>query len=72
MKFPDKLYDILKWLCLIALPALNTFLGAILPGCGVGDDSIKLILTVISAVIAFIGTLIGVSNVAYKQENKDV
>lgn len=70
MKFPDKVYDVLKWLCLIALPALNAFLGAILPGCGVETDTIKLILTIISAVIAFIGALIGISTANYNKENK--
>lgn len=71
MKFPDKVYDFLKWMCLILLPALNTFLGVILPGFGLADDSIKLIITVVSAFSAFIGTLIGISNVAYKAEKNN-
>lgn len=68
MKFSDKLYNTLKWLALIALPALGAFLSAVLPQF-ISADTVSIISTVISALIAFIGTLIGISTVAYNKDN---
>ena len=65
MKFPDKVYDVLKWLCLIVLPAIVTFLLTVLPALGVSENSVNVIVTVISAVATLIGALIGVSTKAY-------
>lgn len=65
MKIPDKLYNILKWVCLIALPAVNVFLSAVLPVLGVGKQTVTAIVTIISAVGALIGALIGISTVNY-------
>lgn len=65
MKFPDKVYDVLKWLCLIVLPAIVTFLLTVLPALGVSENSVNVIVTVISAAATLIGALIGVSTKAY-------
>ena len=65
MKFPDKLYQVLKWLCLIALPAIDTFLLAVLPVLGVGESKVTVIVTIISAAATLIGALIGISTKAY-------
>lgn len=65
MKIPDKLYNILKWVCLIALPAVNVFLLAVLPVLGVEKQTITAVVTIISAVGTLIGALIGVSTVNY-------
>ena len=65
MKIPDKLYNILKWVCLIALPAVNVFLLAVLPVLGVEKQTIAAVVTIISAVGTLIGALIGVSTVNY-------
>lgn len=68
MKLKNETYDLLKSLVTIILPALATFLGIVLPEVGVPTDTTKMILTIISAVIAFIGTLIGISTNSYKIE----
>ena len=65
MKIPDKLYKILKWVCLIALPAVNVFLVAVLPVIGVEKQTVTAIVTIISAVGTLIGALIGISTVNY-------
>lgn len=65
MKISDKLYNILKWVCLIALPAVNVFLLAVLPVLGVGKQTVAAIVTIISAVGTLIGALIGISTVNY-------
>ena len=66
MKLNDKVYDVLKWICLICLPALATLYGILSKVWGLpyGTE----IVTTISAVAAFIGTLIGVSTIGYKKE----
>lgn len=71
MKFSDKMYDTLKWLCLIAIPALCVLVATVLPAVGVDPQLVKIITVVLSAVGAFIGTLIGVSTVAYNAEQVD-
>ena len=71
MKLSNKTYDALKWVCLIALPALNTFLLAVLPISGVPVETVKVVVTIVSAVATFIGTLIGISTAQYTAEAKD-
>lgn len=68
MKFSNKLYDILKWVCLVAIPALCTFLGVLLPAVDVSADITTKVITIIAAIGAFIGTLIGISTASYNNE----
>lgn len=61
----DKLYHVLKWLGLIACPALATFIGAVFPAWGIPNaDAIVLTL---NAAGVLIGALIGVSAATSKQ-----
>lgn len=67
MKLSDKMYEILKWCCLILLPALAFGYGQLseiwgLPMAEQIPKTINLIATII-------GILIGVSTYNYKQEN---
>jgi len=70
MKIPNNLYNILKWLCLIALPALSAFLGVLLPAAGVVPNVVTLVLTIIGATVTFIGSLIGISTINYNEEKE--
>lgn len=56
---PDKAYDALKWLALIALPAVAWLVGVVGPQWGLPhcDE----IVTTVNAVGLFVGALIGVS-----------
>jgi len=72
MQMSDKLYSVLKWICLVCIPALNTFLGVLLPQLEVLPDTTTKIITIIAAIGTFIGTLIGISTVAYNSvKNED-
>ena len=71
MKIPDKVYDILKWVALICIPALVTFLSVVLGVLDVDPKTVNVIVTIISAVGTLIGTLIGVSTSAYKKEKEE-
>ena len=64
---PGGLYQVLKWLGLIACPAVATFIGAVFPVWGIPNvDAITLTL---NAVGVLIGALIGVSAATSKQVN---
>ena len=62
----NKLYDYLKWLCLIALPALSTLYCSL---ASIWDwPYIEQISGTIAAVGTFLGVLLGVSTVQYNKE----
>ena len=56
---PDKAYDVLKWLALIALPAIAVFVQAVGPAWGL--PHIDQIVTTINALAVLVGALIGAS-----------
>ena len=58
-KLPNKWYDVLKWVGLIACPALATFYGVVAPLWG--WPSPENVVTTINAVGVLIGALIGYS-----------
>lgn len=61
----DKLYTILKWAALIALPSIATFIGVI--GAVWGWADTDAIVTTINAAGVLIGALIGASAATSKQ-----
>ena len=63
---PGKVYDVLKWVGLIVLPALATLVGVI--GNAWGLPYCDAIVTTIAAVGTFIGAIIGASHVKAKAE----
>lgn len=61
----DKWYDILKWIAIIALPALSTFIVVISKIWGWADMG-SMIAQTITAVAVLLGTLLGISSFSYK------
>ena len=72
VSLPSSVYDILKWISVVCIPALITFLGVVLPAAGVDPATTQMVLTIIGAVGTFIGALIGVSCYNYNKELNDV
>ena len=68
MKLSDNVYRFLKWMGLIALPALATFYGVI--GKVWELPYTAEIVTTITAVATLIGALIGVSTVNYNKDKE--
>ena len=65
MKFSNKLYDALKWIALIVLPALATFVKMLFPVWNFPySDQIA---ATIGAIDFLLGALIGLSTVKYQQ-----
>ncbi len=69
MKLPDSVYNFLKWLGLIALPALATFYGVI--GKVWDIPFTAEVVTTITALATLVGALIGVSTISYNKDSKD-
>lgn len=69
MKMNCKVYDVLKWIALIALPAVGTLYFALagIWGFPYGEE----IVGTITAIDAFLGALIGVSAATYNKTKKE-
>jgi hypothetical protein len=64
----SKVYDILKWIALVFLPALGTLYFALsgIWGLPYGEEVVGTIM----AIDTFLGALIGISNINYNKGNK--
>ena len=62
---PDKVYNILKWVGLVAIPAIATFVGTV--GHAVEWAPTTIAVTVITAAGTLVGALLGVSHVTAKE-----
>lgn len=66
MKFSNKAYDVLKWICTIVLPALGTLYFAL---SGIwGFPYAEQIVGTIVAVTTFLGVLLGISTASYNKQ----
>lgn len=61
---PDKAYNVLKWVGLVALPAVATFVGTV--GTAVEWPMTTIAVTVITAVGTLVGALLGVTTATAK------
>jgi hypothetical protein len=63
----NKVYDVLKWIALVALDAVGLFYKTIAAiwGLPLGDE----VMATCSAFSLLIGTLIGISSAQYKKQN---
>ena len=64
--FNDKWYDVLKWVAIVCLPALSTFIVVISKIWGWADLG-SMIAQTITAVAVLLGALLGVSTIQYKK-----
>ena len=65
----NKVYDLLKWVCLIVLPASGTLYLAV---AGIWDlPHAQQVVGTIAAVETFLGALLGVSSAQYQGETDD-
>lgn len=69
MIFSDKVYDVLKWVAIVALPALATFIAIISKIWGWADLGVAISQT-ITALGVLIGALLGISAISYKGAEK--
>ncbi|GMQ73500.1 phage holin [Tetragenococcus halophilus] len=62
----DKTYNLMKWIVIIAVPAVMTAIGTI--GQAIGFEQTDLFLTIIGALNTCLGTMLGISNKKYKKQ----
>lgn len=70
IKLNNKVYNVLKWVVMIAIPACATlyFALATIWGFPYGDE----VVATMTATATFIGALIGISTKSYNQSGEDV
>ncbi len=66
MKMSNNVYDWLKWIAQVLLPALGTLYAAL--GAALGWGNVDVVVSIIMAVDAFLGTLLGISTAQYNKE----
>ena len=63
----EKVYDIIKWVCLTVVPALNILISTL---CALyGWTWGNIVIGTIDAVAVFVGTILGIGSVKYKKLN---
>lgn len=70
MRFENKVYDILKWICMIFIPALSVFYVALDGAFSWGHA--ETVAVVLAAINTFIGSLIGISTINYNKQVQDL
>lgn len=63
---PDKVYNVLKWLLIVAIPALNVFLTTIFALYHI--PHIEIVVGTISAFATLLGALLGISTKTYNKK----
>lgn len=65
----NKVYDVLKWVAMIALPAVATLISVVLPLWDVCDEAtVTAVVGTITAFSTCLGTLLGVSTINYNKQ----
>lgn len=65
MKLPNNVYDVLKWVVMIALPAIAFFIGQV--GGDIGIQNVDTVVKVLNALATLMGALIGVSSYTHNK-----
>lgn len=66
MKLTNRVYDILKYIAQVFLPALTVFVGVVCKATNVPDTDI--IITIMTAFDAFLGAILKISSDKYNKE----
>lgn len=63
MIFKNKTYDILKWICMVVLPAVITFFGLV--GTTLEWSFTEPVVIIATGFDTMLGTILGISNIKY-------
>lgn len=64
--FSNKIFDLLKWISIVALPALSTFI-VVLGKIWNWGDIAPMVAQTITAVAVLLGALLGISSIQYNK-----
>lgn len=65
----NKSYDVLKWLTMIALPAISVFIKTVGTEIGISDP--ETVVLILNASTVLLGSLIGVSTLQYNSKQTE-
>lgn len=65
---PDRVYDVMKWVTMLFLPALTVLFTTVAPLWGMDAGLVDCIGGTLTAVTAFLGAVLGLSAVTGKEE----
>lgn len=65
----NKTFEVLKWVAVIVIPALATFVGVV--GKAINWEFTDITVIIITATGTFLGAVLGVSNRTYKMFSSD-
>lgn len=68
-KLSNETYNVLKWVIIIVMPSLSTFIGAV--GSEVGIANPETVVNVLNALTVMLGAWIGTSSYQYSKDDKD-
>lgn len=69
MQLDNKIYDIIKWIVQVVMPALIVAIGTI--GGAVAWEHTELTMTVLGAITTFMGASLGLSSAKYYKDEAD-
>lgn len=69
MKMKDEVYDVLKWVVMIVLPAFSVLVKSV--GTALGWAATDTAVTIVNAITLFLGACIGASNADYLKGGDD-
>jgi hypothetical protein len=69
MKLPDKVYDILKWIAMVAIPAVAT--GYVCLAAIWGWPYASEVAKTASTICTLLGTLLGISSAQYYKDGRN-
>lgn len=70
MEMNNKVYDVLKWVALVVLPAIAVLYGSL---AGIWDlPFAEQVPDTITAIDLFLGVVLGISNVTYKRNHTEM
>lgn len=67
----DKLYNCLKWISIVCIPAVTTFLATVLPALQVDVAITNTVTICVGAVGTLLGALIGISTAQYNKSKEE-
>ena len=68
MKMNNKVYDVLKWIALVVLPAFCVLYSTV--GSIWGFPKVIEVISTITAIDTFLGAILGISSTQYKKNNQ--
>lgn len=71
MVLPQKVYEVLRWVVTIVIPAAITLFGVVSATLPNGVPYSHEIITIATATDTFLGVVFGISKVSYELQNKE-